>query len=193
VGLDEASKSYTVINTHRGLMAVTMLVYDISSDPAIFQNMMEQLIAACLAHFDSKAEGIVSADGSPYALGAKLSIVTLEGGNSVMFASRTLSDPERNCSQLNWKGPLHPHLYAYRDNVGTTQCIMDGLSCINNKAAVVVFLDLEKAFELANPAAILSSLAKKGVKGHLLSWVSNHVRNREARVKFQGIYQLTRN
>ena len=83
-------------------------------------------------------------------------------------------------------GPLHPSLYAYRDGVGTTECLMDVFSCINSKAAVVVFLDLEKAFELASPAAILHSLVQKGVKGDLLAWAKNYSLNRQARVKFQG-------
>ena len=84
-------------------------------------------------------------------------------------------------------GPLHPQLYSYRERVGTQECITDVLSYIDNKQATVVFLDLEKAFELANPAAILSSLVNKGVKGHLLAWNKNYILNREARVRFQGI------
>ena len=59
-------------------------------------------------------------------------------------------------------GPLHPHLYAYQEGVGTTECITDVLNCINNKPDLVAFLDFEKAFELANPAAILISLVRKG-------------------------------
>ena len=83
-------------------------------------------------------------------------------------------------------GPLHHHLYAYCKNIGTTECISDVLSCINNKSSIVVFLDLEKAFELANPAAILVTLANKGLKGHILAWAKNYMLNRQARVKFQG-------
>ena len=45
VPLDEASQRYTVVNTHRGLMAATRLVYGISSAPAIFQRLMETLLA----------------------------------------------------------------------------------------------------------------------------------------------------
>ena len=83
-------------------------------------------------------------------------------------------------------GPLHPQLYAYREGVGTTECITDVLNCINNKQATVVFIDFEKAFELANPAAILYSLVQRGIKGHLLAWTKNYSTNREARVRFQG-------
>ena len=78
--------------------------------------------------------------------------------------------------QLKYKvRPLHPHLYAYQEGVGTTECITDVLSCINSKSAVVVFLDYEKAFELASPAATLLSLARKGSKGHLLAWCKNYL------------------
>ena len=45
VPLDEASQRYTVVNTHKGLMAATRLVYGISSAPAIFEGLMETLLA----------------------------------------------------------------------------------------------------------------------------------------------------
>ena len=83
-------------------------------------------------------------------------------------------------------GPLHPNLYAFREGTGTTECITDVLSCINNQPALVVFLDLEKAFELASSAAILYSLVQKGVKGHLLAWLKNYTQDRQSRVRFQG-------
>ena len=85
-------------------------------------------------------------------------------------------------------GSLHPHLYAYQERVGTTVCIANVLSCINNRPALVAFLDFEKAFELANPAAILISLVRKGIKGHILAWNKNYLMNRQARVKFQGTF-----
>ena len=85
-------------------------------------------------------------------------------------------------------GPLHPHLYAYQEGVGTTECITDVLSCINNRPALVAFLDFEKAFELANSAAFFISLVRKGIKGHILAWNKNYLMNRQARVKFQGTF-----
>ncbi|XP_050736551.1 uncharacterized protein LOC127008451 [Eriocheir sinensis] len=38
---------------------------------------------------------------------------------------------------------------------------------------MAVFIDLEKAFELASPLAILTALARKGVRGRLLSWMKS--------------------
>ena len=43
--LDEASKNYTTINTHKGLFCYNRLCYGISSAPGIFQRVMEQLLA----------------------------------------------------------------------------------------------------------------------------------------------------
>ncbi|XP_047986190.1 uncharacterized protein K02A2.6-like isoform X1 [Leguminivora glycinivorella] len=42
--LDEASKCYTVINTHRGLFKYNRLVYGLSSSPGIFQKMMQSVL-----------------------------------------------------------------------------------------------------------------------------------------------------
>ena len=42
--LDDDSKRYTVINTHRGLFAYNRLLFGISSAPGIFQRAMEQLL-----------------------------------------------------------------------------------------------------------------------------------------------------
>ena len=42
--LDEESKSYVVINTHKGLFRYTRLPYGISSAPGIFQRVMESLL-----------------------------------------------------------------------------------------------------------------------------------------------------
>ncbi|XP_028166425.1 uncharacterized protein K02A2.6-like isoform X2 [Ostrinia furnacalis] len=41
--LDESSRKYTVINTHRGLFKYNRLVYGLSSSPGIFQKFMENL------------------------------------------------------------------------------------------------------------------------------------------------------
>ena len=97
-------------------------------------------------------------------------------------------------TRLQFKvGPLHPRLYAYRDGVGVTECIVDFLTFVDGKAAAVAFLDYEKAFELASPAAILFSLVNRGVKGSLLAFNKYYLQNRQARVKFQGIVSSYKN
>ncbi|KAL7834768.1 hypothetical protein SRHO_G00290150 [Serrasalmus rhombeus] len=45
VMLDEASKPYVTINTHKGLFQVNRLPFGVSSSPAIFQRMMEGVVA----------------------------------------------------------------------------------------------------------------------------------------------------
>ncbi|XP_049870353.1 uncharacterized protein K02A2.6-like [Pectinophora gossypiella] len=43
--LDEKSKQYTVINTHRGLFKYNRLIFGLASSPGIFQRKLEQLFA----------------------------------------------------------------------------------------------------------------------------------------------------
>ncbi|KAK8393514.1 hypothetical protein O3P69_006684 [Scylla paramamosain] len=56
-------------------------------------------------------------------------------------------------------GPLHDNIYAYTRGLGTRDCLLDMLTTITGKRAVVIFLDMEKAFELANRGAILTALS----------------------------------
>ena len=88
-------------------------------------------------------------------------------------------------------GPLHPHLHAYQEGVGTTERITDVLGGINNKPALSASLDFEKAFELANPATILLSLVRKGINGHILAWNKNYLIDRPES-NFKAHFQLTK-
>ncbi|XP_027224934.2 uncharacterized protein [Penaeus vannamei] len=78
------------------------------------------------------------------------------------------------------------HIYAYQKGAGTGDNIITLLSLLDGKDSIVVFLDLEKAFELANKDAILSSLAEKGLKGKLLCWLQDYLTDRHAKIRFQG-------
>lgn len=78
------------------------------------------------------------------------------------------------------------HIYAYQKGAGTGDNIITLLSLLDGKDSIVVFLDLEKAFELANKDAILSSLAEKGLKGKLLCWLQDYLTDRRAKIRFQG-------
>ena len=89
-------------------------------------------------------------------------------------------------ARLQWQvGPLHPHLFAFQRHRSTTTCLLTLLGKLHSRSGLVVFLDLGKAFELASPLAILDTLATKGIKGKLLCWLREYLRERTARVKFQ--------
>ena len=90
-------------------------------------------------------------------------------------------------ARLRWQiGELHSSLFAYQANRSTTTCLMTLLDTLRFRSGLVVFLDLEKAFELANPQVILELLATKGVCGKLLQWLQDFLTDRSARVRFQG-------
>ena len=87
---------------------------------------------------------------------------------------------------LHVLGPPHPRTFAYTRKTGTTENIASIIGLTDNTPAIVVFLDLEKAFELANAEAILFSLARKGVCGKLLRFLRDFLDGRQACTKFQG-------
>ena len=90
-------------------------------------------------------------------------------------------------ARLQWRvGPLHRHVFGYTRGVSTADSILALLAQANHQPTVIIFLDLEKAFELASPHAILTALVGKGVRGHLLAWLRDYLQHRRARVKFQG-------
>ncbi|KAG0717428.1 RNA-directed DNA polymerase from mobile element jockey [Chionoecetes opilio] len=60
------------------------------------------------------------------------------------------------------------------------------LSTISDRKAVVTFMDLEKAFEMASGPVILVSLAEKGIQSRLLRWTLDFLSERQVRVNFQG-------
>ena len=96
---------------------------------------------------------------------------------------------------------LHPNLYGFTKDRGT----QDGLMTLSNTASshifrknssnmpyrgqkcVAIFVDLEKAFEMANKTVILSTLVTLGVKGKLLAWIQNYLSDRKGYVTLDGI------
>ena len=89
--------------------------------------------------------------------------------------------------RLQWvTGPLHPPVYVYTKGTGTAECLTTLLTTVSQSRSTAVFLDLEKAFELANESVILRLLVAKSVKGRLLAWVKDFLTGRRARVRYQG-------
>ena len=94
---------------------------------------------------------------------------------------------------------MHRNVFGYSKKRGTT----DGNACLTQKISetlfrnngiirgkskkcLVIFLDLEKAFELASPSIILYELAKLGVKGKLLRFLQDYLSERKGYVSFEG-------
>lgn len=94
--------------------------------------------------------------------------------------------------------PFHQNLLGFRKVMGTEGAIASFINHISNAKnsqshhkVTAVFLDLEKAFELANKDAIIQAMINAGLRGKLhnvLGWCSDFLTNRQARVNFQGAY-----
>lgn len=100
--------------------------------------------------------------------------------------------------RLDWKvGKLHPQVNGFRKNRSTQDCIAQVINKVTEtktsvrraaRPSAAVFIDLEKAFELANKNAILSALTNKFIKGKLLRWIDQYLTNRQARTQISGTY-----
>ena len=84
--------------------------------------------------------------------------------------------------------PLNKSAFGFKKQSGTDDALANILLDIGpgSHPSAIVFLDLEKAFELANPTAILNNLANRKVKGKLLSWIKDFLTERKANLKYQG-------
>ena len=90
-------------------------------------------------------------------------------------------------NRLIWKlGSLHININGFCKGKGTGHCVINLLS--NDEKKIAIFIDLEKAFELASPTVIVDILINRGVKGYLIGWIKDYLVERRARVKYQGAH-----
>ncbi|XP_047476050.1 uncharacterized protein LOC125029908 [Penaeus chinensis] len=80
----------------------------------------------------------------------------------------------------------YTHSFAFHKEIGTTDNNATLRSLLDVPKTILVMLDLERAFKLADPTVITAILAEKGVKGKLLGWIQDYLTNRSASVSFQG-------
>ena len=95
-----------------------------------------------------------------------------------------------------WHTSLSPKTcLGFQKGRSTMHCIMaivEEVLCLtrtkrSSHEVAVVFLDLEKAFELVDhPVVVVRSLVKKGLLGKLLQFMAGYLEIRSARVTFQG-------
>ena len=81
-------------------------------------------------------------------------------------------------------GRLDVALNGFTQHRGAANCLANYVA--NDKAKTTVFIDIEKAFDRAQPLVILDELVRLGVKGKLLTWIQHYLTGRKARVIFQG-------
>ena len=98
-------------------------------------------------------------------------------------------------------GPLHPNLMGCTKGKGTTDAIAtltkmasdakhrrSGPKTNSLKHCLAVFIDFEKAFELANITSLLDILCTdKGIKGNILGWLKDYLLGREGYTMVQGV------
>ena len=83
--------------------------------------------------------------------------------------------------------------FGFRPFRSSQQCYLTKINHLLNalefkKGIIVVYLDLEKAFELVDHTVLLEALAVRGVQGKVLTYISEYLNGRSARVAFQGAY-----
>ncbi|MPC66175.1 hypothetical protein E2C01_060321 [Portunus trituberculatus] len=66
------------------------------------------------------------------------------------------------------------------------------LTSIKRRKATMIFMDLEKAFEMASAEAILETMTRRGMSGNLLAWTRDFLTHRKAKETFQGIMSKSR-
>ena len=98
-------------------------------------------------------------------------------------------------------GPLHPNLMGCTKGKGTTDAIAtltkmasdakyrrSGPRSQSLKLCLAIFIDFEKAFELANITTLLGILATdKGIKGNMLGWLQDYLLDRKGYTTVQGV------
>ena len=110
------------------------------SIPVDQENVTSSLV---LVHYDPKCELILSTDASPYGVGAVLSHTCSDGSDQpITYASRTLSNAEKNYSQLDKEGLAvmfgikHFHQYVYGRHYAVSTDHKPLLSLMNEKKAI---------------------------------------------------------
>ncbi len=87
---------------------------------------------------------------------------------------------------------LPGEMYGFRKRRGCQHCVTSLMEQIflsrqRRMDQVVIFLDLEKAFELIDHQTILYALAQQGIGGKLLAYVKSYLKNRSLEVTVQGV------
>ena len=100
-------------------------------------------------------------------------------------------------ARVKWSAqPINPYSLGFRSGVGTNDAIA---TLLHNAAPIttfrrgytsrsaIIFLDLERAFELVTKEVVLELAALLGIRGQLPVWLDDYFTNRTGTVQFQGM------
>ena len=94
--------------------------------------------------------------------------------------------------RIRWSAELpNTRAIGFKPGSGTRDAVNILLHDISSfrtrrRRGAVVYLDLQKAFELVNKNVILAEIATSGLQGMLLVWISDFLIDRSAEVRFQN-------
>ena len=82
---------------------------------------------------------------------------------------------------------------GFRRNMGCTDVLVrvnETIRCTlaSRQYTILLFLDLQSAFDTVSHTAILYKMAKHGFKGNILKWVQEYLTKRQSQVKIFGEY-----
>ena len=109
--------------------------------------------------------------------------------------SKTMESMVLNRALTIARPQFSKHLYGFLPQRGTTDGLVTlasavnehiGVGKLNNKECIAVYIDLEKAFELAHPLVVAHEASKLGIKGNMLAYIVDYLSDRKGTVKFQG-------
>ena len=102
-----------------------------------------------------------------------------------------------NNYKLNWKIEqkelLHKSQCGFRKGMGTTDVLIRVNETIkraltHQQFCIVLYIDLQSAFDSIPHTAIVYKMAKYGIKGRILKWIKEYLTNRRSQVKVFGEY-----
>ena len=98
---------------------------------------------------------------------------------------------KRLYSFLNDNNLLIPNQFGFRNQHSTDHAIIQLcdkiITAISNKEhAVGIFMDLSKAFDTINHNILIYKLRSYGIRGKVLNWFEDYLRNRQQFVAFKG-------
>lgn len=90
-------------------------------------------------------------------------------------------------TRLSWyleNNQIYPEaMSGFRSGRSAIDNVIDLITCVEHgiserKTTIAIFLDIRKAFDSVEHAAILTALSEHGIGGRIYSWIEDYLNNR---------------